>query len=95
LISIIQPFIATGNTCTRIGVATINNQSTHMIIKMVFKGSGMIRPNMATMLSFIFTDVKATQSELQDCLTTATNQSLCYFIERLLKFVCALTQLNL
>jgi hypothetical protein len=27
---------ATGNTCTRIGVATINNQSTHMIIKMVF-----------------------------------------------------------
>jgi N-acetylglutamate synthase/N-acetylornithine aminotransferase len=79
----------TGNTCTRIGIATINDQSTHMIIKMVFcyhhrktvaisgiaKGSGMIRPNMATMLSFIFTDVKATQSELQDCLTTATNQS--------------------
>jgi glutamate N-acetyltransferase/amino-acid N-acetyltransferase len=41
----------------------------------IAKGSGMIRPNMATMLSFIFTDVKATQSELQDCLTTATNQS--------------------
>jgi glutamate N-acetyltransferase/amino-acid N-acetyltransferase len=38
----------------------------------IAKGSGMIRPNMATMLSFIFTDVKATQSELQDCLTTAT-----------------------
>jgi glutamate N-acetyltransferase/amino-acid N-acetyltransferase len=28
-----------------------------------------------SILSFIFTDVKATQSELQDCLTTATNQS--------------------
>lgn len=41
----------------------------------IAKGSGMIRPDMATMLGFIFTDVKATQSELQDCLNTATNQS--------------------
>ncbi|WP_190600126.1 bifunctional glutamate N-acetyltransferase/amino-acid acetyltransferase ArgJ [Candidatus Vesicomyidisocius sp. SY067_SCS001] len=39
------------------------------------KGSGMIRPDMATMLSFIFTDIKATQSELQNCLTKAVNQS--------------------
>ena len=41
----------------------------------VAKGSGMIRPNMATMLSFILTDVTATQAQLQDCLTTAVNQS--------------------
>jgi len=41
----------------------------------IAKGSGMIRPDMATMLSFIFTDVKATQSDLQSCLTTAINQS--------------------
>ncbi len=41
----------------------------------IAKGSGMIRPDMATMLSFIFTDVKATQSELQNCLTQALNQS--------------------
>ena len=41
----------------------------------IAKGSGMIRPDMATMLSFIFTDIKATQSELQSALTTATNQS--------------------
>ncbi len=41
----------------------------------IAKGSGMIRPNMATMLSFIFTDLKATQDQLQACLTTATNQS--------------------
>ncbi|SFV87374.1 Glutamate N-acetyltransferase / N-acetylglutamate synthase [hydrothermal vent metagenome] len=41
----------------------------------IAKGSGMIRPDMATMLSFIFTDIKATQSELQTCLTVATNQS--------------------
>lgn len=41
----------------------------------VAKGSGMIRPDMATMLSFIFTDVEATQSQLQACLSEAVNQS--------------------
>jgi len=35
----------------------------------------MIRPDMATMLSFVFTDVVATQEQLQVCLTQATNQS--------------------
>jgi len=35
----------------------------------------MIRPDMATMLSFIFTDVKSTQANLQQCLTTSVNQS--------------------
>ena len=41
----------------------------------VAKGSGMIRPDMATMLSFIFTDVKSTQAKLQQCLTSSVNQS--------------------
>ena len=41
----------------------------------IAKGSGMIRPDMATMLSFIFTDVEATQSHLQACLSEAVNQS--------------------
>jgi glutamate N-acetyltransferase/amino-acid N-acetyltransferase len=41
----------------------------------IAKGSGMIRPDMATMLSFIFTDINATQAQLQTCLTVATNQS--------------------
>jgi len=41
----------------------------------IAKGSGMIRPDMATMLSFIFTDVKSTQTKLQQCLTTSVNQS--------------------
>ncbi|WXT99733.1 MAG: Arginine biosynthesis bifunctional protein ArgJ [Catillopecten margaritatus gill symbiont] len=41
----------------------------------IAKGSGMIRPDMATMLSFIFTDIQSTQSTLQACLITATNQS--------------------
>lgn len=41
----------------------------------IAKGSGMIRPDMATMLSFIFTDIKATQNELQKCLMQAVDQS--------------------
>ena len=41
----------------------------------VAKGSGMIRPDMATMLSFVFTDVQADFDELQACLTQAANQS--------------------
>jgi glutamate N-acetyltransferase/amino-acid N-acetyltransferase len=41
----------------------------------VAKGSGMIRPNMATMLSFIVTDIGASQDELQQCLDISVNQS--------------------
>jgi glutamate N-acetyltransferase/amino-acid N-acetyltransferase len=48
---------------------------TTVTITGIAKGSGMIRPDMATMLSFIFTDIKASQAELQTGLTIATNQS--------------------
>lgn len=36
------------------------------------KGSGMIHPNMATMLGFLFTDAPVAQTYLQDCLSEAT-----------------------
>ena len=41
----------------------------------IAKGSGMIRPDMATMLSFIVSDISASSEELQDRLTNAVNQS--------------------
>lgn len=41
----------------------------------IAKGSGMIRPDMATMLSFIVSDISASSEELQDCLNNAVNQS--------------------
>ena len=41
----------------------------------IAKGSGMIRPDMATMLSFIVTDIGASKDELHDCLDIAVNQS--------------------
>jgi len=41
----------------------------------ISKGSGMIHPNMATMLGFVATDAKITQACLQKCLSDATNVS--------------------
>jgi glutamate N-acetyltransferase/amino-acid N-acetyltransferase len=49
-----------GATCTLVGVA---------------KGAGMIHPNMATMLVYLFTDVLATPRELQQCLKSAVDES--------------------
>ncbi len=39
------------------------------------KGSGMIAPDMATMLGYIFTDAAVTPTALQAMLTNATNRS--------------------
>ncbi|NRA20843.1 MAG: bifunctional glutamate N-acetyltransferase/amino-acid acetyltransferase ArgJ [Oceanospirillaceae bacterium] len=41
----------------------------------ISKGSGMIRPNMATMLSFVATDASISGTNLQALLSQATNQS--------------------
>lgn len=41
----------------------------------IAKGSGMIAPNMATMLGFIVTNYPATKSELQECLKEACDYS--------------------
>jgi glutamate N-acetyltransferase/amino-acid N-acetyltransferase len=41
----------------------------------IAKGSGMIRPDMATMLAFIATDARVDSGWLQACLTAAVNDS--------------------
>ena len=41
----------------------------------IAKGSGMIAPDMATMLSFIFTDASAEQRTLQSIVSNAANQT--------------------
>lgn len=46
-----------------------------VIISGVAKGSGMIHPNMATMLGFITTDANIESSTLQEILRDATNQT--------------------
>ena len=41
----------------------------------IAKGSGMIQPDMATMLSFIFTDLKIDPALMQNMLTSSVNKS--------------------
>ena len=41
----------------------------------ICKGSGMIHPNMGTMLAFITTDCKVEQNVLQSCLLDNTNKT--------------------
>jgi len=42
----------------------------------VAKGAGMIRPDMATMLCFLMTDIKVSSDQLKQMLTAATDKSL-------------------
>ncbi len=41
----------------------------------IAKGSGMIEPNMGTMLSFVFTDADIPHGQLQECLRIAVDKS--------------------
>jgi glutamate N-acetyltransferase/amino-acid N-acetyltransferase len=41
----------------------------------ITKGAGMIEPNMATMLAFLYTDAKISPKTLRDCLTEAVDES--------------------
>ncbi|OPX56106.1 glutamate N-acetyltransferase [Oceanospirillum multiglobuliferum] len=51
----------------------VNGQLVH--INGIAKGSGMIKPNMATMLGFVATDAKIEHELLQQMLRTATDRS--------------------
>jgi glutamate N-acetyltransferase/amino-acid N-acetyltransferase len=48
---------------------------TQVVINGIAKGSGMIAPDMATMLAFVFTDASIPAWVLQDLLTAATAKS--------------------
>ena len=53
-------------------VATATGQFT---VTAVAKGAGMIRPDMATMLCFIMTDIRASSADLQEMLAAACGRS--------------------
>jgi glutamate N-acetyltransferase/amino-acid N-acetyltransferase len=53
----------------------INIDGQTITINGISKGAGMIQPNMATMLGFIATDAKISQTLLQTCLSLAVEQS--------------------
>lgn len=54
---------------------TINIDGNKVSITGIAKGSGMIHPNMATMLGFVTTDAKINQKCLQKILTQSVNKS--------------------
>lgn len=75
--------ILTTDTCTKMvsrngTINTSGNTSEdekNFTIMGVAKGSGMIRPDMATMLSYIFTDADISSSLLKQALTHAASRS--------------------
>ncbi len=64
-------------------IMTTDTREKHAIVRRegftvagICKGSGMIAPNMGTMLSFVYTDAKIPAKQLQDALKSAVKRSL-------------------
>jgi glutamate N-acetyltransferase/amino-acid N-acetyltransferase len=67
--------ICTTDTFPKGASATCEIGGTQVTIAGIAKGSGMIAPDMATMLSFVFTDAKIPQAVLQKLLRKAADKT--------------------
>ncbi len=67
--------IMTTDTVPKGVSVTFISQGSEITITGIAKGSGMIRPDMATMLSYVATDAGVQQTDLQSCLGEAVNRS--------------------
>jgi glutamate N-acetyltransferase / amino-acid N-acetyltransferase len=67
--------IMTTDTFPKLATATANIDGHKVTINGIAKGSGMIAPDMATMLSFVFTDANLPAAVLQDMLSSGVRQS--------------------
>ncbi len=67
--------ILTTDTCTKLAEAHVKVDGQLVKIAGVAKGSGMIHPNMATMLSFVTTDAVIEASDLQALLSSTVDDS--------------------
>jgi glutamate N-acetyltransferase / amino-acid N-acetyltransferase len=67
--------ILTTDTHKKVAWQSITFHQTPVVLAGVAKGAGMIHPNMATMLVYLFTDLAASPRELQVCLKEAADQS--------------------
>ncbi len=63
--------IMTTDTFPKLATRTVRIGAGDVVINGIAKGSGMIAPDMATMLSFIFTDAPIGPAALQACLEDA------------------------
>ena len=67
--------IMTTDTFAKGATATVDINGKPVKIAGIAKGSGMIAPDMATMLVYIFTDAKLAQAELQSLLGTLCDET--------------------
>jgi glutamate N-acetyltransferase/amino-acid N-acetyltransferase len=67
--------IMTTDTYPKAATDTALIDGVKVTINGIAKGSGMIAPDMATMLSFVFTDANLPASVLQDCLSAGVGPS--------------------
>ena len=67
--------IMTTDTFPKLATATAMIDGKKVTINGIAKGSGMIAPDMATMLSFVFTDAALPASVLQELLARSVEQS--------------------
>ena len=67
--------ILTTDTIPKAFTRVLSVEGENITISGIAKGSGMIRPDMATMLAYIATDAKVEQPLLQQCLVEAVNHS--------------------
>ena len=67
--------IMTSDSVNKVASSQINFGNNKITITGAAKGSGMIAPNMATMLAFIVTDAAITQSELKMATKIAVDES--------------------
>ena len=67
--------IMTTDTFPKAATTTAMIDGVKVTINGIAKGSGMIAPDMATMLSFVFTDASLPASVLQECLSAGVEPS--------------------
>ncbi|MCK5784863.1 MAG: bifunctional glutamate N-acetyltransferase/amino-acid acetyltransferase ArgJ, partial [Desulfobacterales bacterium] len=67
--------IMTTDTVPKVVTATGKIGGKSYAVTGVAKGSGMIRPNMATMLCFVWTDIKISPAVLQEALLASADKS--------------------
>src|SRR5471030_1810670 len=67
--------IMTTDTYPKAATATAAIDGMKVTINGIAKGSGMIAPDMATMLAFVFTDAALPAGVLQECLTAGVGPS--------------------
>ena len=67
--------IMTTDTYPKLATATANIDGTKVTINGIAKGSGMIAPDMATLLAFVFTDAALPAAVLQECLAAGVKPS--------------------